>query len=333
MTADWDGRRPGSGREVPQTPLSDEALREQMLPRTFRTVGSEEAVQRYVFDPANLHNSNAYRASDPTFRDPAVDRAWREARWRALHLVLAAIVETPWAENLVLRGSTAMSLWFPESARQPRDLDFVVVPHTWSIHGRRTGAMVSDIAQAAQERAGRRDARLTIAADQATLGDIWTYDRVPGRRMVLPWSSPGLPGGDVQIDFVFNEPLPEPPQPLALPDGGQVQAASPALSLAWKMLWLISDMHPQGKDLYDAVLLAEQQVLSRPLLDEVFRLFGEHEPWWRERRVGLEDVIEAVRQCEDDHFVMEYPSLEAVAAGLPDRLITALRPAFADQAQ
>lgn len=278
MTADWDGRRPGSGREVPQTPLSDEALREQMLPRTFRTVGSEEAVQRYVFDPANLHNSNAYRASDPTFRDPAVDRAWREARWRALHLVLAAIVETPWAENLVLRGSTAMSLWFPESARQPRDLDFVVVPHTWSIHGRRTGAMVSDIAQAAQERAGRRDARLTIAADQATLGDIWTYDRVPGRRMVLPWSSPGLPGGDVQIDFVFNEPLPEPPQPLALPDGGQVQAASPALSLAWKMLWLISDMHPQGKDLYDAVLLAEQQVLSRPLLDEVFRLFGEHEP-------------------------------------------------------
>ena len=32
---------------------------------------------------------------------------------------------------------------------------------------------------------------------------------------------------------------------------------TPALSLAWKLLWLATDTYPQGKDLYDATLLAE----------------------------------------------------------------------------
>lgn len=126
-----------------------------------------------------------------------------------------------------------MSLWFPRTAREPGDLDFVVIPRSWNITDPRTATMLRGIAALAQETAGDG---LTIAADQAVLGDIWTYDRVPGRRMVLPWSLSGLPGGDVQIDFVFNEQLPEKPEALGLPDGATVPAASPGLSLAWKLL-------------------------------------------------------------------------------------------------
>ena len=62
----------------------------------------------------------------------------------------------------------------------------------------------------------------------AVVEDIWTYDRVPGCRMVLPWVSPGLPGGHVQLDFVFNEQPPEAPEPAELPGGTAAQAATPA---------------------------------------------------------------------------------------------------------
>ncbi|MFG2526860.1 hypothetical protein [Streptomyces sp. NPDC048516] len=45
-----------------------------------------------------------------------------------------------------------------------------------------------------------------------------------------------------------------------------VRAAARALSLAWKVLWLVSDLHPEGKDLYDALLLAESTELPSALL-------------------------------------------------------------------
>ena len=69
-----------------------------------------------------------------------------------------------------------------------------------------------------------------------------------------------------QIDVAYDEPLPEPPELIAVPRGGglpptAVWAASPRLSLAWKVQWLALDQLRQGrsdgKDLYDAVLLAE----------------------------------------------------------------------------
>lgn len=75
------------------------------------------------------------------------------------------------------------------------------------------------------------------------------------------------------MDIVFEEPLPVEPIQTATPSdsGGDimVRAASKELSLAWKLLWLKTDDNPQGKDLYDAVLLAEQIRLPRSLLNQV----------------------------------------------------------------
>ncbi|MFF3686145.1 nucleotidyl transferase AbiEii/AbiGii toxin family protein [Streptomyces sp. NPDC002187] len=95
------------------------------------------------------------------------------------------------------------------------------------------------------------------------------YD-MPGVRAVIPWQAPGsLPGraqGEIQVDFALDEVLHDAPVWTAVPrgDGGPptaVRTASRELSLAWKLLWLITDHGKDGsaggKDLYDAVLLAE----------------------------------------------------------------------------
>ncbi|MER5576299.1 nucleotidyl transferase AbiEii/AbiGii toxin family protein [Streptomyces massasporeus] len=326
MKQSWQGFGWAS-TEIPREPLDDATRRVEHLPKTLRPVPGDDVVQRPVFDPALKHLQKAYRAADPHFADPARDEAWRAARGRALHLVLAAIAGSPWVDSLVLRGSVLMSAWFGEAAREPGDLDFVVVPDTWRMEDGRTDRMLSGIAEAAQELAEARGPGVGISARGAVVEDIWTYDRVPGRRMVLPWGAPGLPGGHVQLDFVFNERLPEGPELVELPGGALVQAATPELSLAWKLLWVINDVHTQGKDLYDAVLLAERYPLRYELLREVFRLSGEWPYSYREE-VLLEDVVEAVGYVEWNHFVTEYPRFRDDEREFAERLVRAVTPTF-----
>ena len=322
----WDdfARR---GTELPRRPPEAATRRAEDLPKTLAWVAGDDVVQHPVFDPSLKHHRHAYRATDPRFTDPARGQAWRVARRRALHLVLDAIAASSWVDALVLRGSVLMSVWFPQAAREPGDLDFVVVPHTWRIDDGRTDRMLHTIAAAAQTLAETHGHEVAITARGAVVEDIWTYERVPGRRMVLPWGSPGLPGGHVQLDFVFNERLPEPAEPAELPGGTLVQAATPQLSLAWKLMWLINDMHAQGKDLYDAVLLAERHPLRHELLHEVFRLSGEWPYPYREQ-ILFEDVVEAVGYVEWDHFVTEYPQFKNAEREYADRLVRAVAQTF-----
>ncbi|MFD9517968.1 hypothetical protein [Streptomyces sp. NPDC059979] len=149
--------------------------------------------------------------------------------------------------------------------------------------------------------------------------------------MALPWSVPGRPAGQVQLDFVFDEQLPEPPEPVELACGAVVLAATPALSPAWKVLWLVSDRHPQGKDPYDAVLPAEHCHLPNALVQEVFREAGEWPYPNAELDPGhIEDLVPSgCVGAEWEHFEAEYPHLagpgeEAFVA----RLAGALRPTF-----
>ncbi|MGW7279376.1 nucleotidyl transferase AbiEii/AbiGii toxin family protein [Streptomyces sp. NPDC054844] len=312
--------------EIPRVPLDEQTRRDQRLPRTLRPVPGEDVTQRSVFDPALKQYQNAYRAADPCFADPARGAAWRAARRRALDLVLGAVAESEWVDSLMLRGSVLMAAWFGQEAREPGDLDFVVVPRSWRIDDGRTGRMLASLAAAAQARAEADGGTVGLSADGAVVEDIWTYDRVPGLRMVLPWGAPGLPGGHVQLDFVFNERLPEPPEPVELPDGTVLYAATPRLSLAWKLMWLINDMYGQGKDLYDAVLLAERHPLRRELLHEVFRVSGEW-PYSREH-ILLEDVVEAAGYVEWNHFAAEYPRFTDREDEFAERLVRAVAPAF-----
>jgi hypothetical protein len=119
----------------------------------------------------------------------------------------------------------------PPARREPGDLDFVVTPDTFAADGTEAAAMLTELvaAVAAAPGAGLR-------ADLAASEDIWTYDRVPGRRLLFPFDDENLPRGTVQLDFVFNEHLPEAPSIVEIPPlGTTMPAATPSLSLAWKL--------------------------------------------------------------------------------------------------
>ncbi|MGW7486079.1 nucleotidyl transferase AbiEii/AbiGii toxin family protein [Streptomyces sp. NPDC054786] len=339
--AQWRAFRygPWEGTAVVPRARPDEATRAEMdLPATLLPVPDDGVVQRPVFDPAALHHVFGMRLGEPSFAEAAVGERWYEARRHALHHVLAALAQSPWAGHLVLRGSMLLASWFGEAAREPGDLDFVVVPDTWQPADDRTDRMLDGIAAAA-EALSHRGGPVRLDAHAAVGDEIWSYDRVPGRRLVIPWTAEadGVPAGSVQLDFVFHERLPAPAEPTEIrgPQGTApvvVRAATPALSLAWKVLWLVSDLHPEGKDLYDAVLLAECTELPFALLREVFR--GVDGGSFDRHPVLLQTLSEIAGDWSE--LRKEYPDRTGFAAAAPcveyeyvDRLVTALEPTFA----
>lgn len=114
-----------------------------------------------------------------------------------MEVALRAVAASGWADSLVLRGNMLMARWFGPAAREPHDPDFVVVPAGRRIEGERAGRMLDAVAAAAGRLAGDAAPGLEMPAERAGSEYIWTYERVPGRWPVLPWSAPGLPGGQV----------------------------------------------------------------------------------------------------------------------------------------
>jgi hypothetical protein len=208
--------------------------------------------------------------------------------------------------------------WLGDTAREPGDLDFVVTPRTLASDSKQTKAMLDGVVAAIAADPGPG-----LRADQAVSEHIWTYDRVPGRRLMFPFDVDGLPQGAVQLDLVFNERLPEPPITVEIPPlGTRVRTVTPSLSLAWKLQWLVTDDYPQGKDLYDAVLLAEHVAddlaapleLARDLIEpELGRLIDEF---------TVESILSL--DVDWDNFRAERPGTNGDAASWLRRLADAL---------
>lgn len=296
------------------------------LPATFlaNTAGAD-AVQESVFDPALKQFDRAFRAGEPVFDDPATADRWWDANRRAMEAALRAIARTPWRDALVLRGSMAMPVWVGSAARRPRDLDFVVTPAETAPFGEPAERMFADLVAAV---GGAGDDTIRFDAGDARVEDIWTYERAPGRRVVVPWRTEGLPPGTVQIDVVFHEVLPVPPV-RAVVAGVEVPVASAELSLAWKVQWLLTDAYPQGKDLYDAVLLGERARLSPGLLRPLLRAeLGEAADALDERHLREGDLAGVSTAAEWAHFVRECPWVEGGPGEWIDRFEVALAPAF-----
>ncbi|RFU40511.1 nucleotidyl transferase AbiEii/AbiGii toxin family protein [Actinomadura logoneensis] len=368
----WDDLRrapwPDTARLPARPPDAGTAAR-LGLPPTLRPVPDAEQVP--VFDPAMKHHRRALRPSEPRFGDPDRGARWYAARRRALDHVLAGVAGSEWSANLMLRGSMLLSAWYGAAARDPGDLDFVLRPEDWDVHEKRTDDLLTGIARAAEaasraaeaashaaeaashaaeaappaddaSRAADGDApagEVLIHADGAVWSDIWTYDRVPGRRVVLPWAAEGTAGGTVQLDFVFNEPLPAEPEFTDVPraDGSgsaRVLAATPELSLAWKVLWLYSDAYGEGKDLYDACLLAEHTRLPSELLGKALELADHSYRNGPVTETGFPesfaaDFREALEYVEWDEFRKDRPNLPVSPQPYIDRLTDALAPTFA----
>lgn len=301
-------------------------------PATFlpNTAGPH-ATQEEVFDPALKQFDHAFRSAEPAFADPGLADRWWAANHSAMEHVLRAVASTRWADSLVLRGSMTMPLWVGEQARRPRDLDFVVLPATRSAEHHDSVRMLDDLVTAV----GALDPPAELVFDVAGTRreGIWTYERASGRRLVIPWQHAEgphevLPPGAVQVDVVFQEPLPQAPQVTVVGDV-PVLAVGPELSLAWKVQWLLTDMYPQGKDLYDAVLLAERTALSRELLVPLLRPeLGEEAERIDETALRPRDAIRQVGDQEWAHFVRDCPWVEGGPDEWIDRFEAALAPTF-----
>ncbi|PQO43219.1 hypothetical protein C5Y93_26325 [Blastopirellula marina] len=298
-------------------------------PTTLAAEMSEPGLTRpVIFEPALKHWPKAFRGGEPQFKTPEFAAAWHRDRLLTLGHVLRTIEQSEHAESLVVRGSVLLATWLGNDARRPGDLDFVVLPSDWKVNDPQAKQMIDDLVAALQ--GSEVSDSIQIPDQMFAAEEIWTYERAPGLRVIVPWhDSREHVGGTVQLDFVFGEELPSPAIEMSLLIGDQapieVQAASAVQSLAWKLLWLTTDMHASGKDLYDAVLLAEFVPLDARLLKRTF----EH----TDDPLGRDFATFTPRNVRDwyvewEHFQQEYPLVQGTGAEWKDRLVQALGPVW-----
>ena len=281
-----------------------------------------DAPRPNVFDPAVRQFNCAFRLGDPMFDSPVQAEQWRAARRRVIDHVLKVVSQSSWRDNLVLRGSLLLKVWFGDAAREPGDLDWTITPKEIRITGTWADELFAGLIRRVCEDPGAADVGLLV--DQVATDHIWTYERAPGWRVVFPWRVGDLPPGGVQNDFVFGEELAVPPAltPIPTTDGSgtyDVLAAGIEQSLAWKLLWLATDIYPQGKDLYDAVLLAERAPLSADVVARTFAIAG----------TPLKELTSPLDWNVDwDNFKLEAPWVPGDRLHWQTRLADALRPTF-----
>ncbi|GAB3150915.1 hypothetical protein GCM10027290_39210 [Micromonospora sonneratiae] len=280
-----------------------------------------------VDQPSPLSVDRRIRPGEPEFTDPAQADRWRTLRRTALDHVLALVATSPLRENLVLRGSMLLPAWTGEQAREPGDLDWVLVDRMTD-----PDRLHADLLDLIRQRPTVTDGVL-LDVDGATREEDWEtigYESTSVLRVCVPWRADGVPPGSVQLDIALDVELPEPPVETVVPrgDGGEpasVRAASRELSLAWKILWLAVGEYTEGfvyeKDLYDAVLLAEDSrtKLSPVLLDEVL------DPWLESETVP-DEINELDVDWED--FQKDYPWVGGTAEEWLTRLSRALTRMF-----
>jgi hypothetical protein len=290
--------------------------------------GSPNNPRPDVFDPALRQYARAFRHGDPTFADAELESQWRLQRQVVIDHILSAVADSPWRSRLVLRGSVLLKAWFGDEARAPGDIDWLVVPPSWKLGGRESRELLEGLARmlcAMPDPEG-----IKIFGDRLTAEDIWTYERAPGRRIVLPWRADGLEEGTIQMDLVFGEPMIQDPELIDYRtcegrtfEGRTVKllAATPELSLVWKLVWLETDVDPQGKDLYDAVLPARRVTPSFDLLHAALQAAED------DRYIEHADF--PMRwQLDWDNFVREYPEVRGTAAEWQRELTDRLAPMF-----
>lgn len=297
-------------------------------PNTYqREAGEASAETSKIFEPALKHYSRAFRKGDPEFEN-AVDRErWDEIRRQVIDHLLEIVNCSKWQPHLVLRGSLLLKAWLGDAAREPGDIDWVFRPETVGSNDSQANELFDDLIRIASEDPAVGNAVIKI--EKIAVDDIWTYERAAGKRIVFPWQAENLPSGYVQMDVVFNEPLWSDPVQTFIPNyrdsSKLIWSVNKEVSLAWKLLWLETDMYPQGKDLYDATLLAEQTHLSLDLLKQILRSSDE----WRPLKDGELTIEFPLRWDIDwENFQLEYPWVEGEAKEWQARLSKALAPTF-----
>jgi len=254
-----------------------------------------------VFDPALRQYPRAYVKGEPAFDDNATKIAYHVRRRQLFEHCLSALASSPLSEQIVLRGSVTLERWFGARARRAKDIDVVVRDRRVAPDSQAAEALLRSLQDTIAS--ARQPPEVEILKGDVSVTEIWTYERAEGRRLVFPWVFRGVLPSQLQVDVVFAEELFDPPSHEDF-GAGRLLFASRAESLAWKLLWLSTDAYPQGKDLYDAVLLAESTTLPARLLGDVFAA----------KQAGCGDLLGDMDSVKDwqvdwENFAREYPTL------------------------
>jgi hypothetical protein len=275
---------------------------DRTFPNTFRVQDTPSNTGRpRLFDPALKHFLDAYQLGDYVSGTPEeraeLERARREVRNHLLQLVATS----RWRDHLVLRGSVLMQWWFEERARDPKDIDWVFQPADVGPSDLLAKDFLNDFTELVRQ--NPRTPITEIVVSKIAQDSIWTYERAEGRRLLFPFQINGGRMREIQMDIVWRESLPEPPTLVSLPENdsaeskSQLWAATPALSLAWKLLWLATDNYPQGKDYYDAVLLAEKlKAEGTPLLLDLLQKVFNQAPFQAMYNPSVESVLDILKK-------------------------------------
>jgi hypothetical protein len=292
--------------------MNDPNGRGSTAPRGYPAAYVADPRRPDVFDPALKHLDRAFVKGEPETAEDAGRLA--AARSTLLQRALRALATPSLRDRFALRGSLTLESWFPDRARRARDIDLVVRDASLSPEDPRAASLLAELARAVE--GALAEAEVGLGRQETTVDRIWTYERAEGRRLSVPWLFAGSTRDVIQIDLVFREPLQdaltlEPVHVENVGCGYREAAradtclwfASRAESLAWKLLWLETDMWPQGKDLYDAALLAEGLPLSVELLRRVYA--GKGTSWQHGRDPGFVHTW----RVDWEAFAKEYPAL------------------------
>jgi predicted nucleotidyltransferase component of viral defense system len=274
-----------------------------------------------VFDPA-LCPLNAQRAAEPRFESDEDAGHWNRLRVRVMHHLLETISKSPCGQNLVLRGSTVLAAWFGDQARSPRDLDWVVTPDSMKFKSSSANSLIQSLLSVLM--GSRITDELSIPSEGFAAEEIWTYEKSPGQRIVIPWACRDVRfNGTVQLDLAFEEAMFSPPVETELRFAGlppiRMTTSSREQSLAWKLLWLMTDTFPEGKDLFDAVLLAETTKVPLSIVQKTFEQAS-----YSSGDLTRAQILDL--DTEWDDFLLEYPKTTGTAAEWQQRLANALEP-------
>jgi hypothetical protein len=218
---------------------------------------------------ASSHHANFFDPALKHYRRAFIQIPELSKRDVTLEACIQGIAQARVREHVVLRGSLSLARWFGSDARSPHDVDLIVRDDTIGPSSTEAFTILDELRVAACE--GLRKREIRVLGDEISTDNIWTYERAEGRRVSIPYDAENGALDAVQIDVVFRSPLLQAPTfERVVPDNSHdgIWMAIKAESLAWKLLWLASDSHPQAKDLYDAVLLAEAVSLPRTLLEQ-----------------------------------------------------------------
>lgn len=270
------------------------------------------------------------------------------SQWAVIHHLLDLANRAGLGELFALRGSLLLKAWYGNNAREPGDIDWVWANGDDRIasHGLSKGRFTLFLRLVMKHPA---TCDVTIAIRKITDAPISDNDEyrpgISGRRLTFPWRDATGATGAVQVDFAlydYNDIPLVTVSRAAIPNRATgvptyVTAVSKEDALLWKLRWLDADATErgaaQGKDLYDAVLLAED--IRLPVALFVSRLppsLHDYTQVLLTEPSGLGE-FPLMWNVDWESFQQAHPQIDGSAMDWQIRLTLALAPTFSDSEQ